>query len=79
MWHLLQRRKSKPERHHYDPATIARNLQALMRSKGLSVQDTVKAMSETGEYQPKEYRWLKRVATAGIGPTLRKVNLVLRY
>ena len=64
-----QKKSAKPERCHYDPATIARNLQALMRSKGLSVQDTIKAMSETGEYQPKEYRWLKRVATAGITQT----------
>jgi hypothetical protein len=70
---LAQQRQEKesvkPERHHYDPATIARNLQALMRSKGLSIQDTVRAMSETGEYQPKEYRWLKRVATVGIAQT----------
>jgi hypothetical protein len=37
-----------------------------MRCQRLSVQDTIAAISQNGKYEPKEYRWLKRVAEKGI-------------
>ena len=57
------RRHPKKE---YDPDTIAKNLRALMKSQQLSIREAVAAISPGGKYEPKEYRWLKRVANEGI-------------
>ena len=54
---------------HYDPSIIAENLQCMMRGTGLSLHDIAKAIAANGEYEPKEYRWLKRIATVGVGQT----------
>jgi transcriptional regulator with XRE-family HTH domain len=59
----------RPQRPQYDPTRIAKNLRALMKSRDLSLLDTIRAISDSGEYQPKEYRWLRRVVTVGIAQT----------
>ena len=64
-WERWKRQQKK----QYDPHIIAKNLQALMASKGLSIQDTTKAISEHGQYHPKDYRWLKRVSAEGVVQT----------
>jgi len=63
-WEKQQKRKTK-----YDPRTIANNLRALMRSQRLSIRETIAAISQDGKFEPKEYRWLKRVAEKGIVQT----------
>jgi len=69
-WEHSQYQKATPrQKPMYDRSTLAKNLQALMQSRGLSIQDTIQAISETGECHPREYRWLKRVATAGVVQT----------
>lgn len=64
-WERLEQHEKK----QYDPSRIAKNLRALMRSQHLSVRDTIAAISQDGKFEPKEYRWLKRVAERGIVQT----------
>jgi hypothetical protein len=66
-----QRKRSlrQQQKKEYDPCTIAGNLQALMKSQQLSIRETVAATSADGKCEPKEIRWLKRVAAEGIVQT----------
>ena len=59
-------RQHQRQKQEYDPCTIAKNLRALMQSQQLSIHETMAAISENGKCEPKEYRWLKRVAAKGI-------------
>ena len=65
----ISKKWQRPLEPHYDPSIIAENLQCMMRGTGLSLHDIAKAIAANGEYEPKEYRWLKRVATVGIAQT----------
>lgn len=65
----ISKRWQRPLEPHYDPSIIAKNLQCLLRRPGVSLQGLAQAIAASGEYEPKEYRWLKRLATVGIAQT----------
>ena len=65
----IWRAREERQENKCDPCIIFGNLQALMKSQGLSMRETIMAICKDGNYEPKEYRWLKRVAAKGIVQT----------